>query len=349
VFWLLCCSLAPTTADLQAASVSHDLRQWRQELQQRRPTPSRLPALNPSDEERLLIRMPICVPPTHTHQRPGQSEEQGVECLEVSVMSTPAEAQGWTWGVDALLAVLDSRQEDEESQEQVSPAEEELLRRGEVVATRDVALGKIVLRTRPLFTGGGKGAGGGVEEAKGLLAHVLQRGLREADRLGAVGLAIVPPDTVWNFTGAGRGGGGLSAQQVQSLTVSCVVDFVRTHALHTLRRIVLLDVLRDDSSASASSLSSIGSGGSLMAEALCRALISTAPAQASRPAPAVVKCNDKGCRRLLDSSGTQPSAAHQGGQGMGAGQKGVHVVVMKGTQECLNRALEEIKDTIATV
>lgn len=296
--------LAPTAADLQGASVTHDLRQGNAIHESR------------NDDEKLTVR---------------KSSSNG-QLIDICVITTPAEAQGWTWGVDCLFAVVNKSED-----RGLSDADVRTLDKGDVLVTRDAITGNTVLRARPT-TGGHKVPAGNdrhelAMSMEAMLADVLSKGFEKADSLGMHGVAIVPPDQVPELTSAF----GVTNTRVQSSTVTSMVHYIEHHSVRSIKRVVLLEVEREQAGHFPSQSSS------LMAEALCRSV-------ASDKKYTVSKCNDEVCRMILGKAAPfQPSRPSSTGRDINAAVSGFHPVVLRGTQKCLTKAVHEIKETIAGV
>ena len=304
LLWLLD-RLVPSEADLRAASTCHDLRHLKAQQA-------------PDDDEKLLVRL----------------WKHGVE---LSVMTTPVEAEGWAWGVDGLFAVLQANDEGD-----LSPEEAAQLARGEVVMSMDRDTGKVVLRARPAAIASSAPPPSSHSQAEAraetLLQDTLYRALQKADAMGLQGFAIVPPDTATEFTQ----GGGMSEARIRSLTVSFVVEYVRSHSLQALKRIVMLDVLPPTESTSTGPAADQHKRHSMMAEALCRSTMCMDDINVS-------KCNDDRCRVILGKQAPERPVSASSTTTSSSSKGGSHSVLLKGTKECLEMAVQEIKLAISDV
>lgn len=188
------------------------------------------------------------------------------------------------------------------------------LNHGEVLVTSDFESRKTILRARistsALSNTTMARALSGMPTEK-LLSNVISRGLAQADLLGIDGIAVIAPDTLTELSGLGQ-------DRIRSVTISSVVDHVRTHQLFNLDRIVCLEVIRPQSPGNAS----------VMAETLCKLIKDSNEAK-------VPVCNDLNCSSIIGKKKFESL------------NDTTHSIVLKGIQECLLAALEEIKQIIA--
>jgi hypothetical protein len=188
------------------------------------------------------------------------------------------------------------------------------LNHGEVLVTSDFESRKTILRARistsALSNTTMARALSGMPTEK-LLSNVISRGLAQADILGIDGIAIIAPDTLTELSSLGQ-------DRIRSVTISSVVDHVRTHQLFNLDRIVCLEVIRPQSTGHAS----------VMAETLCRLIKDSNEAK-------VPVCNDPNCSSIIGKKKFESL------------NDTTHSIILKGIQECLLVALEEIKQIIA--
>lgn len=190
----------------------------------------------------------------------------------------------------------------------------EKLNHGEVLVTSDFESGKTILRARistsSISNTTMARALSGMPTEK-LLSNVISRGLSQADILGINGIAVIAPDTLTELS-------SLGIDRIRSVTVSSVVDHVRTHQLFNLDRIVCLEVFRDTTAPTSS----------VMAETLCRLIKDSNEAK-------VPICNDAVCSSIVGKKKFESQ------------NDTTHTVALKGIRDCLVVALEEIKEIIA--
>lgn len=271
------------------------------------PSASELSAAPRTVDMRTLQPRSVCSSDTILARLPSFNKRH----VNLSVISTSADAEGWTWGVNCLFVILERDDDCGLSQQ-----EAEKLNHGEVLVTTDFESGKTILRARaaPVMRGHHDPS----MSTEQLLVSVIGRGLAQADILGMPGIAIVTPDLLNAFA-------SLSTERIQSLTVSAVVEYIRTHQVFNLDRVVCLDVIRNDTSPFKSMVQC-----SYMAESLCRIVKDVK--DCSFPV-----CNDPVCSLLLGSKA--PSSKNNR-------DASVHSLVLKGTEPCLNTAIDEVKEAI---
>jgi hypothetical protein len=211
--------------------------------------------------------------------------------------------------VNTLFAVLEKDDDCGLNQQEIDK-----LNHGEVLVTSDFESGKTILRARistsALSNTTMARALSGMPTEK-LLSNVISRGLAQADILGVNGIAVITPDTLTELS-------GLGVDRIRAVTISSIVDHVRTHQLFHLDRIVCLEVLRPFTPTKPS----------VLAETLCRLIKDSSEAK-------VPVCNDSSCSSIIGKKKFESLS------------ETTHTVTLKGIQECLDAALQEIKEIIA--
>jgi len=239
---------------------------------------------------------------------PGFNKRQ----VDISVMSAPAEAPGWTWGVSTLFAVLEKDDDCGLTKQEVDK-----LNHGEVLVTSDFESRKTILRARistPSHSSSTMIRSLSGMPTEKLLSNVISRGLAQADILAVNGIAVIAPDTLTELS-------SLGSDRIRTVTVSSIVDHVRTHQLFHLDRIVCLEVIRPNTSFA-------GPYHSVMAETLCRLIKDSNETK-------VTVCNDPTCSAIVGKKKYESL------------NDTTHTIILKGIEECLQTSLEEIKEIIA--
>lgn len=230
--------------------------------------------------------------------------------VDVSVMTTSAESAGWTWGVNCLLVFLER-----DSDVGLSDIEISKLNHGDVLVTTDYNSGKTILRARANLSRSAHAPYGATLET--MLMNVISRGLLQADMLNITGVAIVPPDTLSDFS-------NLAFSTIQAMTISSVVEHIISHQVFHLERIVCLDILRNVDRR-------VVQAGSMMAAALCDVVQNSNDCRIS-------VCNDPYAAMSLKDNvkclGIAPDSREP------------HVLILKGIHECIQQAYREIDDVI---
>lgn len=256
---------------------------------------------NSSTKEDEIVRVRV----------PGFNKRQ----VDISVMFAPADAPGWTWGVNTLFAVLEKDDDCGLTKQEIDK-----LNHGEVLITSDFESGKTILRARistPVHANTTMARTLSGMPTEKLLSNVISRGLSQADILGVNGIAVISPDTLTELS-------NLGSERIRSITVSSVLDHIRTHQLFHLDKVVCLEVIRPYLVSETSSLPSH----SIMAETLCKLIKDSNESK-------VTICNDSVCSTIIGKKKYEPL------------NDTTHTIVIKGIEECLNVALQEIKEIIA--
>lgn len=240
--------------------------------------------------------------------------------IDVSIMTTPAgeavlplftprshlhiylsEAEGWSWGVNSLFVIIDR---DDDCG--LTPVEIDKLNYGEVLVSSNFESGKTILRARATRISSLSRPGSAVYNMiEKQIQNAVGRAIAQADLLSMSGLAIVAPDSISEFA-------LISPEQIRSITVSCVIDHIKTHQLFSLGRVVCLEVTRPD----------MLSKTSVMSETLCRRVKDDKDCN-------ILVCTDPLCQSILAYKPDHPSDS-------------CHIIVVKGIPECVARAVEEI-------